>query len=140
MEAKKKLLILNLVSFLFLIAVVSACQVGEVDFDNNQYLVKGMSYPEDAREFFDPLFVKLDAHFAILNNAQVTFTFELQYYNSSSARVLLHLFERLDAVAEKGNDVQILWRHGSDDDNMEEQGEEFGEDLEHAKFELVAFE
>ena len=110
------------------------------DFDENNFLIKGMSYPEDAREFFDPFFEKLDSHFAELADSDVTFTFEMTYYNSSSARVILHIFERLDSIAEKGNRVRIFWRHGADDDNMEEQGEEFGEDLEHAEFELVVID
>jgi len=110
------------------------------NFDNNVFLVKGMSYQEDAREFFNPLFESLDSHFGNLDASDVTFTFEMQYYNSSSARVLLHLFERLDALAEKGNKVKIDWRYAADDDNMEEQGEELGEDLEHASFELIPVE
>ncbi len=50
------------------------------------------------------------------------------------------LFDSLDETAGNGNDVTVIWVHEIDDDNMEEMGEEFGEDLEHAKFELKAVE
>ena len=46
------------------------------------------------------------------------------------------LFEILDEAAANGNDVHITWVHKEDDDNMEEMGEEFGDDLENAKFEF----
>ena len=45
------------------------------------------------------------------------------------------LFDILDSAAED-NQVVINWHFEEDDDNMEELGEEFGEDLENAKFEL----
>ena len=38
------------------------------------------------------------------------------------------------------SNVHVVWIHEADDDNMEEMGEEFGEDLEHATFELKAIE
>lgn len=110
----------------------------EVDFDfsTNTFLLKGESYPEDITAFFGPVIGKLEEHLSSISGVNVTFNFELIYFNSSTAKVLMGLFEILDETAANGNTVLITWAFEEDDDNMEEMGEEFGEDLENAKFEL----
>ncbi|OEJ67175.1 DUF1987 domain-containing protein [Magnetovibrio blakemorei] len=109
------------------------------DFGSNTFALKGESYPEDVSTFFGPVIGALEEHLSGLNGASVTFTFDLIYFNSSTAKVLMGLFDTLDEAAENGNDVSIIWSYEEDDDNMEELGEEFGEDLEHAKFEMKAY-
>ena len=103
-------------------------------------MIKGESYPEDVTEFYGPLIDKLRAHLGGRVDAKIDFTFQFIYFNSSSAKVLIGLFEMLDAAAESSNDVTINWVHEEDDDNMEEIGEEFAEDLEHATFQLRVLE
>lgn len=112
----------------------------EIDFNfkENKFLITGMSYLEDARDFFDPLSDKIEKHFNENMIKEAEFVFELAYYNSSSARIIFHLFDMLDALAKKGSSVKIIWRYFEDDDIMEEQGEELGEDLEHASFQLMS--
>jgi SiaC family regulatory phosphoprotein len=110
------------------------------DFDNNQYVIQGESYPEDVNEFYGLVMEKLEAHLGQLENTSVDFTFELIYFNSSSAKILMGLFELLDETAENGNKVHVTWIFEEDDDNMEELGEEFCEDLEHATYTLKSIE
>ena len=114
----------------------------EIDFDfaANTFAIRGESYPEDVNAFFGPMVQKLESYLETLNGANVQFTFELIYFNSSTAKILMSLFETLDEAAESGNEVQVSWLHEEDDDNMQEMGEEFGEDLVHAKFELKKIE
>jgi hypothetical protein len=107
------------------------------DFDNNVFTIKGESYPEDVKEFYGPFIEKLEKHLDALNKAEVKFTFEFVYFNSSTAKILMNLFDLLDATAMRGNKVHVSWGFEADDDNMQELGEEFGEDLEYATFKLV---
>lgn len=109
------------------------------NFTDGNFLIKGESYPEDVNEFFGPIIKQLEEYLRGLNNGKINFTFELIYFNSSTAKVLMNLFDLFDEVAEAGSNVAVEWRHDEDDDNMEEMGEEFGEDLEHASFKLTAF-
>lgn len=109
------------------------------DFAANTFSIKGESYPEDVTAFFGPLIEKLEDHLNAQSGASVTFSFELIYFNSSTAKVLMELFDLLDQTAAKGNTVSIAWVFEEDDDNMEELGEEFAEDLEHASFEMKPF-
>ncbi|MBF0482303.1 MAG: DUF1987 domain-containing protein [Desulfovibrionaceae bacterium] len=107
----------------------------DFDFDANVYRLKGECYPEDIAEFFAPLMDRLREHFARLRGARVDFTFELIYFNSSSAKAILGLFDLLEQTAKAGNDVAIVWACEEGDD-IQEMGEEFAEDLTAAKFRL----
>ncbi|MDV7339619.1 DUF1987 domain-containing protein [Terasakiella sp. A23] len=109
----------------------------DFDFEKNVFFLRGESYPEDVNEFYGPVMEKLESHFEAQSGQDITFTFELIYFNSSTAKILMALFELFDETCEAGNQVSIKWAYEEDDDNMLELGEEYGEDLEHASFELV---
>ncbi|MCP5365930.1 MAG: DUF1987 domain-containing protein [Hyphomicrobiales bacterium] len=106
------------------------------DFDTGRFSLRGMAYLENAAKFFEPLLDKLEAHLEAHTGATVDFEFELTYFNSSAARILIRLFDLLDEAAGRGNRINIAWIYDSEDDNLEEMGEEMGEDLENAKFEM----
>lgn len=112
----------------------------EIDFDfaGNRFVIRGESYPEDVTAFYGTVLQQLEEHLDGLSDGEVAFDFELIYFNSSTAKVLMSLFETLDECAEKGVTVKVTWSYEEDDDNMQELGEEFAEDLEHASFELKA--
>lgn len=106
------------------------------DFGANSFLIKGESYPENITDFYGPLLEGIEKHLEDQDGATVQFTFELIYINSSTAKVMMELFDLLDQAAGNGNAVSIIWRIEADDDNMEELGEEFAEDLENASFKI----
>ena len=56
--------------------------------------------------------------------------------NSASAQLIWRLFDLLDEAAGKGHGVIITWVYDEDDQNMEELGTMFAEDLEHVKVEF----
>jgi hypothetical protein len=110
----------------------------EVDFDfnNHRLRLKGESYPEDVATFYGPVFEALNNYLLRLRDGACSFQFELIYFNSSSAKAIMTLLERLDEAAAAGASVSINWCYDEEDDTMRELGEEFGEDLEHAKFRI----
>ncbi|MYL85007.1 DUF1987 domain-containing protein [Desulfovibrio aerotolerans] len=108
------------------------------DFDANEFYLRGESYPEDIKEFYGSPITQLQDHLGAIENAALQFTFHFLYFNSSTAKIIMGLFDLLDAAAARGNRVDITWAFEKDDDNLEELGEEFGEDLKHASFKLVA--
>ena len=109
----------------------------DFDFGKNHLKLSGESYPEDVTEFYKPLFSTLDAYLAELGPGRsCRFDFELVYINSSSAKALMMLMDKLDAAASNGATVDVYWFYDEEDDTMQELGEEFGEDLENAKFHL----
>jgi hypothetical protein len=106
------------------------------DFGNNRLRIAGESYPEDVTEFYGPVFAALDAYLGQLGGGSCRFDFELIYLNSSSAKAVMMLMDKLDAAAKQGASVDVYWYYDTEDDTMQELGEEFGEDLENAKFHL----
>ena len=106
------------------------------DFAENHLKIAGESYPEDVTEFYGPVFAALDAYLGELGKGSCRVDFELIYLNSSSAKAIMMLMDKLDAAAAKGASVDVFWYYDKEDDTMQELGEEFGEDLENAKFHL----
>lgn len=108
----------------------------EFDFENAKLRISGESYPEDVSTFYGPVIEAMEEYLGSLDGGALRFEFELIYFNSSSAKIIMTLMEMLDEAAENGTKVEVYWYFDEDDDTMEELGEEFGEDLEHATFHL----
>lgn len=106
------------------------------DFNQNIFEIKGESYPEDVNEFYGEIMDNMEKYLSDTCDAKIKFLFEFIYFNSSTAKILMNLFELLDEAASKGNTIEITWRYERDDDNMQELGEEFSEELKHASFNL----
>jgi len=106
------------------------------DFASHHLKISGESYPEDVTEFYGPVFSALDTYLGQLGKGSCRFDFELIYLNSSSAKAVMMLMDKLEAAAAKGAAVNVFWFYDKEDDTMQELGEEFGEDLEKAKFHL----
>jgi SiaC family regulatory phosphoprotein len=106
------------------------------DFANHHLKISGESYPEDVTEFYRPVFNALDAYLGALGQGSFRFDFELIYLNSSSAKAVMMLMDKLEEAAANGASVDVFWFYDKDDDTMQELGEEFGEDLSKANFHL----
>ena len=65
------------------------------------------------------------------------FDFEIVYFNSSSSKTLMDLFELLDDAAKAGKRVVVNWRYDRDNETAKECGEEFREDVAALRFNLV---
>lgn len=120
------------------LVIPATSRTPEVTFDFEQHHLKliGESYPEDVTEFYNPVFNALDQYLAALGSGQTRFDFELIYLNSSSAKAIMMLMDKLDQAAANGAKVDVFWFYDGEDDNMQELGEEFGEDLASAAFHL----
>ena len=108
----------------------------DFNFDANVFTIRGESYPEDVTAFYGEIIDSLESHLEGLEGGTVEFNFELIYFNSSTAKVLMGLFDTLEETAEGAVDVVVNWYYDEEDDTMEELGEEFAEDLEHATFNM----
>ncbi len=108
------------------------------DANNNVLELKGESYPENIAEFSAPIFSWLEEYLEQLEDTAFVVNIELTYFNSSSSKMLLDLFDRLEEeVAENGKNITVNWIYDADNDSAEEYGEEFQEDLESLTFNLV---
>ena len=106
------------------------------DYENHVLEISGEAYPENNDDFYRPIFNSLQEYIKEGSDAPLNFHFKLIYFNSSSARVIMKLFELLDETADQGRQVNIEWYYQDEDDTMEEFGEDYSEDIEHASFSM----
>jgi hypothetical protein len=120
------------------INIAKTARTPQIDFDftENKFAISGESYPEDASAFYGPLLTNINNHFIESRDTDISFRFELIYFNSSTAKIVMELFEALEEAATSGNRVTITWVYEAGDDNVKELGEEFAEELSEAKFVL----
>ncbi|WP_096700456.1 DUF1987 domain-containing protein [Magnetospirillum sp. 15-1] len=122
------------------IAATERSPAVDFDFAAGRLSLKGESYPEDASAVFGPIFSALEAFLGSAKGRDVAFDFDLTYFNSSSAKALMNMFQMLDQAAEAGCRITVNWAYAPDDDTMKEFGEDFAEDLNHVAFNLVSVE
>ena len=80
-----------------------------LDADRNVLDVKGYSYPENAVAFYAPVLEWLDTYLERENPRSVEVNLELIYFNSSSSKILLDLFDLLEDHAAGGAEVRVNW-------------------------------
>ncbi|CAA7611783.1 DUF1987 domain-containing protein [Magnetospirillum sp. UT-4] len=122
----------------FRIAATERSPEVDFDFDAGVLSLRGESYPEDASAVFGPVFAALDDFLGRADGRSLRFDFELIYFNSSSAKALMNMFQMMETAAARGVRIEVNWHFTPDDDTMKEFGEDFSEDLEHVSFNLVA--
>jgi SiaC family regulatory phosphoprotein len=107
------------------------------DAETNLLEIKGETYPENTAEFYAPVFKWLEAYLAQLRDEAVTVNLEINYFNSSSSKVLMDMFDQFETAANDGKDLTLNWIYNRDNESAMEYGEEFQEDLEVLKLNLV---
>jgi hypothetical protein len=107
----------------------------EVDFrfSTNSLSLKGESYPENAAAFYDEIIARTRA-FLANGSGPVTIDVALAYFNSSSTKMLFNLFDTLNEAAERGTKIVLNWYHDSEDDTIQEFGQELHDDFAAIEF------
>lgn len=109
-----------------------------ISFDAVNHLleIKGESYPENAKAFFEPVVLWIEKYLETIKDEAVTVNIELKYFNSSTAKILMNIFDLLDWAAMSGKNITINWIYDKRNDNAVEYGEDFQEDLGSVDFNL----
>ncbi len=88
--------------------------------------ISGRSLPEDSAEFYKPVIQWLEKYKAAAYS-RCEFTIKLDYFNTSSSKMILDILHSLQGVKESGKDTKVIWCFQEDDEDMEEAGQEFSE-------------
>jgi hypothetical protein len=109
-----------------------------LDRINGVFQIYGTSCPQDAVEFYEPIFNWLDKY---LENPleSTTLDFKLEYFNTVSAKVFLKIMGKMEDLSESGYNAKIRWFYTDGDDDLIEAGEEFA-DIIDVRFEYVRME
>ena len=106
-------------------------------FSKHALEITGESYPENTSEFYTPIFERLRAYLGGVTVQPVTMTVHVCYFNSSSSKIIINLFDLLDVAAGQGKNITVNWLYKEGDTDAREFGEEFSEDLDFLVFNLV---
>ena len=111
----------------------------QIDFNaqSNILSIIGESYPENTALFYESVFKWLDEFIENLQTQEMIFNIELIYFNSSSSKVLMDLFDILEEASEDDKNIVVNWIYDEDNEASLEYGEEFAEDMESLTFNLV---
>ncbi len=92
----------------------------------NKFELKGESRPENVRNFYLPILEWLEKFAAEISgkdsNAPLDFSFNFEYFNSTSAKYILDIFKILNSINKAGNEVKVSWHYEEDDEDMYEVG------------------
>ena len=101
-----------------------------IDFSQSGKLVMaGNAFPENAKEFFDPLIDWIGE----LRVNEVDFDVVMEYFNTAAAKKLLELLRKLDSST-KINYIKVNWYYDKEDMDNLESGQILAETLSRIKF------
>ncbi|MCS7298113.1 MAG: DUF1987 domain-containing protein [Bacteroidia bacterium] len=98
----------------------------EIKFDPQarHFFIGGNSYPENSLKFYGPVLQWVqnwsERHVPIPE--PIVVEVRLEYFNTSTAKVLLDLFRLFEVLHEKGQALQIRWIYLEEDTEMEDAG------------------
>ncbi len=107
-------------------------------FSQHHLALRGESYPENANAFYDPLMQLVTQYLSGLKGESVRVDVALNYFNSSSTKLLLSLFATFNTYATKGGHVQVNWEYDEEDDTLLEFGQELHDDNAALDFQYFA--
>lgn len=110
----------------------------ELNPNNGNFEMKGKSIPENTKGFYEPLFQWMEEY--AQNPAPLTtFNIQLDYFNTSSAKVIVDFFKKLEAIEKSGKGkVTINWHYDEDDGDMMEAGQDY-QSIIKVTFQLISF-
>lgn len=93
-----------------------------MDKENGVFEIKGVSLPENGKEFYQPVLDFLD-EYAQEPNKITLFVFNLKFFNISSSKMFLFMLYKLKELYDSGETVVVVWSF--DHDDIREAGEDF---------------
>jgi len=96
-----------------------------VEFNSNGELkIEGRSIPENTVEFYT---IPLNWLKTFANNrpSDINLHITLDFFNTSSSKLLLDIFKLLEQMQKQRTIVNVYWHYSEDNENMQEAGEDY---------------
>lgn len=93
-----------------------------MDKENGVFEIKGISLPENGKEFYQPVIDFLE-EYSLQPDKITHFVFNLRYFNISSSKMFLFILYKLKEISDAGNTVLVTWCY--DDEDIHEAGKDF---------------
>lgn len=110
---------------------VSTPYFPSVYFDASSGLceISGESYMEEAYKFYLPL-INWIKEYTEGQNGKLDLQIKLIYFNTSTSKCLLDIFELLKKYQQQGGQIEITWFYDEDDPDMVDEVKDFEREAE----------
>jgi hypothetical protein len=98
--------------------------------------LEGRSFHENAIEYFREIIEWLD-HFLTSDFKTFTFDCAMDYFNSSTVKLLFNMIMKMDRYASSDNIIVINWMTVKNNEIMIECGEDFKEEISNVTFNMI---
>ncbi len=108
------------------LTITPTLRTAGVSFDTQKNIleISGISIPENADAFFQPMYDWLEQIVKVHQGA-ITVRINLTYFNTSSVRHLLIIIKTL--IASYRDTLKVQWIYEPDDEEIRERGEQLSE-------------
>jgi hypothetical protein len=96
----------------------------DLDLDLGVMEFTGRSLPHNSEQFFSRVYRWLEEYLQE-PKGETTVNMKLDYLDTSSSKHIYNIFQRLDAVSERGQKVHVNWHYESGDEEMAETGKDY---------------
>ncbi len=98
----------------------------QIDLDLEEGVLEfiGRSLPQNSEQFYARVYHWLEEYLQ-KPQGRTTVNMKLDYLDTSSSKHLYNIFERLDAISERGQKVQVNWHYETGDEEMAETGKDY---------------
>ena len=107
-----------------------------IDEEKNYMKFEGRSFHENVVEFYKDVNNWLDTYLE-KDFGSFTFDFEMNYFNSSTSKLLHNMLTKMDTHASDKKKVTVNWITTEDNDIIIECGEDFQEDFSNMEFNMI---
>ena len=91
--------------------------------------IEGESYMEEAYKFYLPL-INWIKEFTEKKKRKLYFNIKLMYFNTSTSKCLLDIFEILKKYANQGGEIEVTWYFDPEDPDMIDEIKDFERESE----------
>lgn len=107
------------------------------DADQGFLEISGRSNPENSVEFYRPVMNWVDAYVQS-PSPKTTVNIKLEHFNTSSSKMILDIFKRLESILEAKHEIVVNWYYEDDDEELLEAGETY-ESMSELPFLMVPY-
>lgn len=107
-----------------------------IDEEKGYMRIEGECYLEDILNFFKEISDWLEVYLSSADTA-LTFDCALEYFNSSTTKLLYNMLLAMDEAVARGKKVVVNWIAAEGDEMVIECGEDFREEVENLEFNMI---
>lgn len=98
--------------------------------------IKGESFPENVAKSYKPAMEWMKEYLRE-GSGKITLEFEIIYFNSSTSKLFMSIFDLLEEAFKKGREIVVNWHCSAGNETAIECGEDFEEDLDSLPFNII---